>query len=182
MQIDTTIIAATEKLLTSDIGTDFTMDQLATATGLSRASLYRRIGSKDALLQHIAQTRGVALAELGQRTYRSAILQAARRCFASRGIVRVTMEQIAQEAGVGVATVYRHFGDKNGLIQAFSDEHKSPQLFTELDFSHTEDLEVALCPLIVGLLTFMDKNRDIIRLTLAESPENLELVLSLIHI
>jgi AcrR family transcriptional regulator len=43
------------------------------------------------------------------------ILAAARRVFSARGL-DVTLDDIAREAGVGVATVYRRFNDREDLI------------------------------------------------------------------
>lgn len=46
------------------------------------------------------------------------ILRAARACFAATGARRTTMNQIAAEAGLGVATVYRRFPQKGALVRA----------------------------------------------------------------
>lgn len=48
----------------------------------------------------------------------AAVLDAARRLFRSGDIGKVDVRQIARAAGVGVGTVYRHFGDKAGLLAA----------------------------------------------------------------
>ena len=47
---------------------------------------------------------------------RAAILAAATRLFPLEGFERVSMDQIAAEAGVSKLTVYSHFGDKDGLF------------------------------------------------------------------
>lgn len=46
------------------------------------------------------------------------ILDAALSLFVEFGLRRNTMDDVAQRAGVGRATVYRHFGDKDRLVQA----------------------------------------------------------------
>ena len=51
---------------------------------------------------------------------REKILEAARQVFAERGL-RVTMDDIAEAAGVGVGTVYRRFPEKADLIDAIFD-------------------------------------------------------------
>ncbi len=48
---------------------------------------------------------------------RQAVLDAARDLFIVHGL-EVSMETIAQEAGVGVGTIYRHFPDRSTLVQA----------------------------------------------------------------
>ena len=55
------------------------------------------------------------------RRNRELILTAARREFAKRGL-DVHMGQIADTAGVGVGTVYRHFPSKEQLLAALADE------------------------------------------------------------
>jgi len=47
---------------------------------------------------------------------RAAILDAAKRMFVGQGFERVSMDQIAAEAGVSKLTVYSHFGDKESLF------------------------------------------------------------------
>ena len=46
------------------------------------------------------------------------LIEAAERCFARFGIERTTMSDIASEAGVHRATLYRHFKDRNQLVVA----------------------------------------------------------------
>jgi TetR/AcrR family transcriptional repressor of mexJK operon len=53
--------------------------------------------------------------DLGKR---AAILEAAKRMFTAHGFERVSMDQIAAEAGVSKLTVYSHFGDKESLFSA----------------------------------------------------------------
>jgi AcrR family transcriptional regulator len=49
---------------------------------------------------------------------RQALMDAAERLFATRGLA-VTLDDIAAEAGVNVATAYRHFANKHELARAF---------------------------------------------------------------
>ena len=53
--------------------------------------------------------------DLGKR---AAILEAAKRLFATEGFAGASMDQIAAEAGVSKLTVYSHFGDKEALFAA----------------------------------------------------------------
>jgi AcrR family transcriptional regulator len=55
---------------------------------------------------------------------RQRILEAARIVFAERGLA-ATMDEIADEAGVGVGTVYRRFPEKELLIDALFDDQLS---------------------------------------------------------
>ena len=49
------------------------------------------------------------------------MLAAAERLFAERGFESVTMDEIAQAAGVGKGTLYRRYGDKAQLVLALMD-------------------------------------------------------------
>jgi AcrR family transcriptional regulator len=53
---------------------------------------------------------------------RERILHAAKALFAERGL-GVTLHEIAERAGVGVGTIYRHYPNKTPLINAIFDEH-----------------------------------------------------------
>ncbi|WP_420810502.1 TetR/AcrR family transcriptional regulator [Jiangella aurantiaca] len=55
---------------------------------------------------------------------RVAVLDAATRLFAERGVDGVTMDAVAAAAGVGKGTVFRRFGDKAGLAVALLDERE----------------------------------------------------------
>ena len=61
------------------------------------------------------------------------VLDAAERLFARDGVERVTMQAVAKEAGVGVGTLYRGFGDKAGLAMALLGERE--RQFQELMIS-----------------------------------------------
>jgi AcrR family transcriptional regulator len=55
---------------------------------------------------------------------RAAILAAAERLVAERGVEHVSMEAIASEAGVGKGTLFRRFGGRVGLMHALLDERE----------------------------------------------------------
>lgn len=161
------ILDAAERLLQAATSSDFTMEQLETASGISRATIYRRLGSKERILQRLAEERGINTGN--QADVRTRILQAARTVFGRYGLIKTTMEQIAQEAGVGVATVYRHFGDKESLVRAFVQEHTPQRQIAEAIVHPSGDLETDLTQLVVTMLAFLSENRDMIQLSFAES-------------
>lgn len=55
---------------------------------------------------------------------RARILAAAERLIAVRGAADVTMDQVSHAAGVGKGTLFRHFGDRCGLMRALLDERE----------------------------------------------------------
>ena len=57
---------------------------------------------------------------LQKEVTRQRILEAGFRLFAEKGIDKVTMTDVAQEAGIGVATVYRYYSTKAALATGIS--------------------------------------------------------------
>jgi AcrR family transcriptional regulator len=60
----------------------------------------------------------VSKREENRRRREQGILEAAERLFRSQGVGPTNMDQIAADAGVGVATVYNYFGRKSGILEA----------------------------------------------------------------
>jgi AcrR family transcriptional regulator len=56
---------------------------------------------------------------------RAAVLAAAARLFAEHGVAAVSMDQVAEAAGVGKGTIFRRFGDKSGLAVALLDAREA---------------------------------------------------------
>lgn len=56
---------------------------------------------------------------------RRRILAAAERLFAQRGVECVSMDAIAQAAGVGKGTLFRRFGDRPSLVRALLEEREA---------------------------------------------------------
>jgi AcrR family transcriptional regulator len=166
--VDAQILDAAERLLGGDLGNDFTMEQLAKESQLSRATLYRRTGSKEALLQRLARERGLKTEALDGADIPTRILQAARIAFGKNGLTRTTMEEVAAEAGLGVATLYRHFGDRESLIRAFMQQYAPRRAFERVARQSHGDIEADLTHLITEMLTFLHENRDMIWLGLVE--------------
>jgi AcrR family transcriptional regulator len=153
--------------LAEETAAAFTMDQLAAKAGLSRATIYRQIGGKQAILKRLADEHG--LDELNQPDVPSRILQAARTLFGEQGLMAPTMEQIAEEANVGVATVYRHFGDKTGLLRGFLQTFH-PRLPTEQD-DVSGDLATDLIRLVETMIRFILEHQDMVRLSFSNAHE-----------
>jgi AcrR family transcriptional regulator len=164
------IVDAARQLLASDAGLEFTIDQLAAVLGMSRATLYRRIGSRESLMQHLAKTDCAVAASLSRPDMQMTILLAVRRCFARGGLGHVTMEEIAGEAGVGVATVYRYFGDRQSLLHAFAEEFTPQRAIREIVVQSSGDLASDVQRIVASLLSFIHENWDLLKLSLDDPP------------
>lgn len=151
----------------ADEGPDaLTMDRLARETGLSRATLYRQCGSREALLDAIA-ARG---ADVGDRTdTRARILAGAREVFGRVGFDAATIDDVASTAGVGTATVYRHFGDKDGLVTAFLDNIAPRRAARSARATATDDVRADLVRLATEMLRGAKDDGAVVRLIMVEA-------------
>lgn len=104
-------------------GEDPSPSRLAREAGVSRATVRRHLGTR-------ADIARLAQAELGldidDSSPRDRLLDAVDRLVRSGAIVEASLQDVADEAGVGVATLYRHFGDRRGLLLGFAAE-RSPR-------------------------------------------------------
>lgn len=143
----------------------FTMEELAARSGVSRATLYRRFGNHRALLERLVAERGLDLAPHEPDTRRR-ILDAARAVIGRVGPVQATVEEIAEQAGVGPATVYRHFGTRQGLLEAFSQTLPPRRLVKQLAANPGPDVADELQRFATEALRFMQESGDLLRVIL----------------
>jgi AcrR family transcriptional regulator len=79
-----------------------------------------------------SRTKGLAsLPVAGERSERAdaarnreRIMKAARRLIARKGVRAITLDDVAEEAGVARATLFRRFPDRGALLLALLDEHE----------------------------------------------------------
>jgi AcrR family transcriptional regulator len=172
-EVDAGILEAAQRLLRAH-GPGFTMAQLAEAAGVSRATLYRRVPSREALAQRL-RARGIEPgAELGDPV-RERILDATGALINEQGL-RFTIEQVAEQAGVGSATVYRSFGDREGLLRSFLGERTPRALVAMRLGDPSAPVEATLRACVEGLLRFAVAHPGLARIgLLGEGPDAEEL-------
>lgn len=160
------IVEAAARIVAAEGPDALTLERLAKETGLSRATLYRRSGGRGPLLDALA----AAGEDVGDRSdTRAKILAGAREVFGRAGFDAATIEQVASAAGVGVASVYRWFGDKDGLVGAFLDELAPGRAARETRARATGDLKNDLVTFAVSVLAGMQEDAPMIRLVLLEA-------------
>jgi AcrR family transcriptional regulator len=143
----------------------FTMGALAREAGLSRATLYRLAGSREDVLAELAK-RGEAVG--APRQVRERILDACRVVFTRAGFEAATLDDIAAEAGVGAATLYRHFKDKDSLIGAFVDQLGPRRALREALARPSGDVRADLERVAADVLARASTDLDLMRLAMLE--------------
>jgi AcrR family transcriptional regulator len=167
------ILDAARRLSGSDPA--WTMGALADTAGISRATLYRRFPNRDAVVAALSPS-GDAPASLSTR-----VLDAFERIAARRGIAATTLADVAAEAGCGVATVYRHFGSREGLLTAYAAARTPRGLLAEFAADPTGPLAELLQVLAAHALEHLSAQRGGITLAFAASPEERPIVAHLLN-
>ncbi|HLH64548.1 MAG TPA: helix-turn-helix domain-containing protein [Solirubrobacteraceae bacterium] len=91
---------------------------------------------------------------------RRALIEAAQRLFAGRGL-SVTLDDIAAEAGVNVATAYRHFANKQQLATAFLEDKIAAAVAIAEGAAAAADPELGLREFFERTLELMAANRGL---------------------
>lgn len=105
------IVTAARRLRERE-GPHFPVSALAKPAGVSRATLYRRLAACPELRAQVERIRTE-----GGLSPREELLRAAAELLADKGLAGLTMEAIAARAGLSVATLYRCFSDRDGLVR-----------------------------------------------------------------
>lgn len=99
---------------------ELSTDELADYLGMSRSTLYRRIGTRQAL-NAAMKAAGVDTGEQPKATER--IIEAAAALIREGGLPAMTMESVANRAGVALPTIFTLFGNRTGLLAQVFERH-----------------------------------------------------------
>ncbi len=103
---------------------------------------------------------------------RGRILEAAAPLFAAEGFAGTSTRAIAQAAGVNIATLAYHFGDKQGLYAALVDRVYARLLEVQIAGTDEPDRRARLRALVKGLYAFARAHRVEVRVLLRHVLEN----------
>jgi AcrR family transcriptional regulator len=160
------LLAAQHFLAHSDVS-QLTMDRLAAESGVSRATLYRHFSNRSTLLKRLSSEFGIQVCNPeDEGDIHKRILQAARAVISHIGSFNFTIEQVAEQAGVGVATVYRHFGNKENLLHAMANVMHPRRVAQDLLHHTTGDITTDLTGFTKNVLEFMYTNHELARLVI----------------
>lgn len=150
-----------------------TMDQIAAAAGVSKATLYRHIPGKEALRDLLAPH--LPDADLQARDARARILEAAMDLVARQGFARTGLEEIATAAGVSRGAIYWHFKGKDDLMAAIVSDYTPVPYITDI-LRDADDLpfEELAHRLYRAYLDFIGAHVDFFRAVFSEIQVNPE--------
>ena len=137
-------------------GQRFSLADIAEAANVSRPTIYKHLGNKDKIL---ALLEGSEALNIEARIMRG-VLHVAQ----AQGFLAATIEAIAEASGVGPATVYRRFGDKEGLIRAFIKRQTPRDKLPDFPPDVKGDFALELAAIVTHMLGFMHKNKTLVRL------------------
>jgi AcrR family transcriptional regulator len=149
---------------------DWTMATLAREAGVSRATLYRRFPNRDTITAALARS-GDAPTELASR-----LLDAFEQVAARKGIAATTIADVAETAGCGVATVYRHFASREGLLSAYAAARTPRALLSELTIDPTGPLRELLQVLATPAVEHLTAHRAVLGIAFAPTAEERPIV------
>ncbi|HWT24390.1 MAG TPA: helix-turn-helix domain-containing protein [Solirubrobacteraceae bacterium] len=105
---------------------------------------------------------------------RRRVLDAAAALFAERGVDGVAMEKVARAAGVGKGTLFRRFGDRQGLLVALLDDAErrlqDALLRGPPPLGPGAPAEERLLAFLHGLVELLEERGDIVRASERSSP------------
>lgn len=117
------------------------------------------------MLQH--ETHGARSSE----ETRNRIFAATRQLLAKKGRRGTTTREIAEIAGVNEATIFRHFGNKDALIEACVLHYSPTNVLEELMPALSGDVAEDLRKIARLMIQEMEKLRDLILVTFSEEEQ-----------
>jgi AcrR family transcriptional regulator len=116
---------------------DVPLDEIAKRAGISRATLFRRIGSRRALDEAL---RAAGTEPGGRGSVRERAMAAAADLIGEVGLGGLTLDMVATRADCSVQSIHSRFGGRDGLLTAVFDRY-SPAPAAEQAIQAADSLE-----------------------------------------
>lgn len=173
------LLSAAEALLAE--GRALTISAVAERAGVARGTVYKRFPDRDALVAALVRTGRLAAGPADEPSTRARVLDAVAALLARQGLAGTTLDAVAREAEVGVATIYRLFGDRRGLYAAFAAERTPRRLAAELAPAGKADPEADLLRIARESIRFLREYRALFQAAQSGDPEAAEIFADLRH-
>lgn len=142
------------------------LSSLAKGTGIARGQWYQHFSGKEDLFRALYEERGVRKA----RTTRELLLDGLGALLKEKELGAIRMEDVAQWADTTPMTLYRLFGDRRGLLRAFSSERTPRQVSHQLDWKKGAP-EAQIAGLVERMLIFASGYRGLLLSYFSTDPE-----------
>lgn len=151
---------------------DISVQAVAARAGTTKVTIYRYFADKDALFAEAAAL-GDAAELLGRREQ---VVDAALRLLPQYGLHGLTMERIAEEAGVSTATLYWHFENKYDLLAAMVERAVGYiDILSLFPPGPIEDADTFVQTLLPPILQLLDERLALLPTVMAEMSSHPEL-------
>jgi AcrR family transcriptional regulator len=99
------------------------------------------------------------------------ILENARALFESQGFSATSMRQIAEQTGIGKATIYHHFTDKQSLFLALLERAGNGLRFNPADLAAETDPHARIQKATLACISFLAGMMELMNIARREVPE-----------
>ena len=167
------LLAARALLAERGLPTAISVQDVAVRAGTTKVTVYRYFPSKEALFAEVATSLGDGSDLPGRRDQ---IVAAALRVVPRYGLHGVTMERIAEEAGVSPATLYWHFKNKEDVLLAMVE-----QMIGQMDIAGIfppeplEDADAFMQAVVPPVIRLLEERLALMPIILAELTTHPEL-------
>lgn len=132
------VMAAAREILANDPAAP--VERITRRAGVSRATFYRHFGSRDALLESVAQEP--------RPSARQRIMAAAQDMLIATSLANLSMDQLARAADVSRGTLYRIFPGKAALLQGLIETYSPFEAVRAIVVARREDPPDVVLPMV----------------------------------
>lgn len=156
-------------------GEQITLSAVARRASVARSTLYRVFPDLPSLADALAASGRVDATRLRSLDPKDRILDAVSSLLETRSLASITLDDVARQADVAPITVYRRFGDRKGLLQAWV-LARTPRRLNLVPRDEQGDLETELTGIALECMEFIQRQRTLFLVALSSDPESMALM------